>query len=736
MKALFCLAAGTVAGAMCARGAEMKVSASRMAADNVTGVLVATGKVEATMEPFALRSSGVSKVGSVYSFGDGTVVTTCTNAPGHECWCLEGSVRIDMTEGDSEVVARDVWLKLFGMPVAWSPYWWQPLNTDYGVRVMPGYTSRWGAYLLSKYVYRLAGTMEEGDWGLAGGTRLDLRSKNGVALGQSIRWNLADFGKGKFKVYHAWDEDADRYDRRWNTKRHYGNWGSTVPDERYALMFEHRMSPTERDTIRARASYFSDSHFKSDFLKDGLFGLGNRYPDAARNELAYEHRELAFAMGAGVSGPLNDFYGGTARLPEIWFDAMPQPLFSLPVNYESSTRLGWLERDYALHGRKSTTLPYRYDPGVWANYQAFRADTYHRLTLPFRVADVVSVVPRAGLRGTWWSDSGVETLDGTRHARSMDDDVLRTIVEGGATLSARGVAKCVPWLDSSAEHVIEPYLDFIVQEAQYSGLRKGARPYIFDSIDSSADWLDQFAGRSRNLPYSYFGITPGWRTAYRMASKGGMRTFFDFDVYAAVQFNDTSWTGGGRYHRLARDPENPNYGRDGKPVVNPGARARWFISDTSSLRARAEWDGENDTLSYADVSYAHTLSKDLKSEISWNSRDHRWWDYSSTPFDPELERNEDFNWAKFSYARVAFEHEICDAIAWGPYVSWDLRENELDEIGTWLDFRTDCLGFRFCVSYENGYKRIDWSERDDDWRVSFGVYLRAFGPSAGTMFGD
>ena len=97
-------------------------------------------------------------------------------------------------------------------------------------------------------------------------------------------------------------------------------------------------------------------------------------------------------------------------------------------------------------------------------------------------------------------------------------------------------------------------------------------------------------------------------------------------------------------------------------------------------------------------------------------------------------RNEDFNWSKFSYAQVAFEHELCDAVAWGPYVRWDFRENELDELGAWIDLRTDCLGFRFSLSYENDYRRIDDSERRDNWRGGFSIYLRAVGPSNGLSF--
>ena len=714
---------------------NLQVSADRMAADRATGSLVATGSVKAALGPVRMYSSKVERDGDDWIFADDTRVTTCTNSHDALHWACRGGVRYHGAEGEREFFLRNAWLEMWNMPVAWLPMWWQPLDTDYGWRVMPGYRSRWGGYLLTKYVYTLAGKIREGQWGLGGNTRFDVRTKNGVALGQGVRWSLGDFGKGSFKAYYAWDEDADRYDRRWSSKskRHYGNWGSTVPDERYGLAIRHRWESGERDVVRARAAYYSDSYFKGDFLRDLRFGPGNVYPSADRNELAWEHLENAFGAGVSVSGPVNEFYGGTARLPEAFIDVMPQSVFGLPFNYESSARLGWLDRQYAKIGRKSTPVPYRYDPGRWADYQAARFDTYHRLTLPFKLFDVLSVVPRAGVRGTWWSDTGRTNIDGYGKAGALDDDAWRTIVEGGATISARLTAP----LTDVMTYILEPYSDVTVQEARYHGMRRGARTFLFDAIDGSSDWLDQFAGRGREVPYSWRGVTPGLRNVLRRAGADGVqRTVLDFDIYAAVQLNDTSWTDGGRWHRLSRKQTHPNYGRDGEATVNPGARAAWHLSDDSSLRARAEWDGENDTLAYASAAFSQRISRNLSGTLSFAGRDQRWWDFSSTPYDAAVERNEDFNRVRFAYAGAGLEYELCDAVAVGPYLRWDVRENELDEAGAWLDLRTDCLGFRLSVSYENDYRRIDGSEHGDDWRVGFSVYLRAFGPGAAASFGE
>ncbi len=711
--------------------AELKVTADKMAADNVTGALVASGNVVAVSAPFRMFSDSVSKVGDVYSFNAPTLVTTCTNDVDCLHWSLSGSL---VYNHGTDVEAKNMMLRVLGVPVAWIPYWWQPFNTDYGWRVMPGYRSRWGAYLMTKYVYDIAGDYR-GGVGLRGATRLDMRTKNGIAAGQSLNWKLGDLGEGKFKVYYAHDEDSDRYSRWWHNgnRLNYGNWESDIPDNRYMFELSHKVEVTQKDILWVNANIHSDTRFAYDFMRDGVMRLSNPYRGVQTSEMAWEHIADFWGVGASVSGPLNDFYPGVSRLPEFYFNVMPQSVFSLPINYESSSRLGWLNRDYAVFGDKETDPYYRVFPGAWADYQAFRADTYHRLTAPFKVADMISVVPRAGVRGTYWSASGLENIDGKSRAMLEDDDVVRSIVEGGITFAARGTAP----LGEDWQHALEPYFDVLVQKADYSGLDGARRALYFDSHDGSADWLDQFAGRSRNLPYSWYGFTPGLRNVFKKTGENGrLRTVADFDVYAAVQCNDTSWTAGDRYHRLPSSQEDPNYGRDSEVLVSPGFRVRISPEDKTSLRARVEWDGQNDTIAFADVEMSQRFTKSFMATVSYSARDHRYWDFSSSPFDPAIMRNESFNWAQYSYVGLELEHELCDAIAWGPFFRWDARENELDEAGAWLDFRTDCLAFRFSLSYENEYMRIDGSEYDHNWNFCFGVYLRALGPDAGSMIGD
>ena len=704
-------------------------SADRVAVDPVTKAAVATGHVEAVRSPYRLRADSLSKsADGKYVFPFPTYATTCTNDIGHTHWNVTGG--IEYQEHDY-VILRDAYLRFCEVPVFWLPYLYYPLETDCGFSWMPGYTSRWGAYLLTKCRYHIAGDPQYMDdtWWLNGATRFDLRYKNGVAAGEDLKWNLGDFGAGTFSYYHAWDEDAeDRYGSSangfWSAVGAYSAIrGSDVDRDRHIATLEHKWEATERDIVRIRGSHLSDSYVALDFYRRSLFSLRDNWMTHPNSGVFWEHLEDAFSGGLEASGRLNDFYGMTGRLPEAYFDVNPMPVGALPFNYESQSRVGWLTRDYAEYAA-GIRSPYGTNPGPWADYEAFRFDTYHRLTAPFRTfGDVLSVVPRAGYRGTLWSKSGDTILTGRELATDCGS-AYRSIGELGTTFAARGNAR----VDETWRHMVEPYFDVLAQEAWLAGLEGGSRPYMFDNIDGSLTWEDQFAGRSRGLPYSYYGVTPGLRNAWSAADeRGSVRQIVDVDAYVAAQFNTATHTEGNEYRRLA-EPGYPNYGYHGGAFV-PGARVRWTPEDGTMLGMRGEYDSDDNRIAYAAVGWNQRVTSDWKYHVSYNLRRHRYWDFASTPVEEQGE-------ARFHFVEIGGEQTICDWLAWGPRMRWDLRENELDNVGAWIDYLTDCLGFRFIVSYENSFTTMDGYHYDEDWSFGFYVYLRCFGADSGNVFGQ
>ena len=709
----------------------MTFTADRIAADGVTRALTATGHIEAVSGVVKVRGELMTRdADGTMVFHDPTCATTCSNAVGHTHWNVSGEVEY---KDKSHVILRNAWLKFYEIPVFWLPYMYYPLNTtDCGFSWMPGYMGRWGGYLLTRYAYHLLGDPEHRSdtYWLKAATRFDLRYRQGLAFGEDLNWNLGDFGRGSFNVYYAWDRDAEDYygtdSGAYSDSYHSLNWESPVESDRYSFNFTHQLDPTERDTVRIRASAYSDSSFRDDFERRTMLNWREPQIGYRNSGVFWEHVENEIAFGAEVSGRLNDFYAMTDRLPELYFDVNPLPVFGLPVNYESENRIGYLRRNPAEYGRGDPMSVYSFAPGRWASYEAFRFDTYHRLSAPFRtLGDVLSVVPRLGYHGTFWGESGKDNLTGWGAAEN-DGQAFRSILEGGVTFAGRGTGL----VGDGWRHTVEPYLDILAQEAWLSG---SGRPYVFDSLDASVMWEDQFAGRARNLPYSYYGATPGLRNAWgKSDERGNFREVVDFDVYAALQFNATDHLGTDDAHKLA-EVGRPNYGKHAG-FVSPGARFRWNPNEDISLFGRAEYDSDNNRIAVADAGLAYKLSDAFTYNVGYALRDFRSWDFSSAPYAPGQMTSDEFNYARMHFINISCGNQPLDWFAWGPFVRWDIRENELDRIGSWFDYLTDCLGFRLIVEYENSYTRIDGYEREDDWSVGFYIYLRAFGADSSNFF--
>ena len=714
----------------------LNLTADRIAVDNVTKAAVASGHVHVVEGVVSLRSDYMERTADgVVKLHDPSQATTCTNAPGCMHWNVEGEVEYRARD---YVVLRNMWVKMFEVPVLWLPYFWYPLDTKCGFSWMPGYTSRWGAYLLTKYRYHILGDEkhdDEGMW-LKGATRFDMRFKNGLALGEDLDWSLGSFGRGSFKAYYAFDENArERYGRnRSESKWNYNNWGSSVSRDRYGFEGSHFWEPTERDTVLFRGSHYSDSHFRNDFYRRTFFGLNNQFVSYDTSGVFWEHTENLFSFGAEADGRLDEFISATERLPEVYFDVNPTPVFSTPLNYESQSRLGYLRRRGAEYSSRASD-GYRVVPGEWAKYEAVRMDTYHRLTAPTKLFDdLISFVPRFAYRGTFYDDGGIAPLDGVGRAKSSGSAFARSIIEGGATFAARGEAE----IGENYLHTIEPYLDVLAQEAYLSGADGNARAYVFDALDASRTWEDQFAGRGRNLPYSWYGVTPGWRNEWsKVDEKGEVRTVVDLDVYAAIQFNSAHYLDApanldNSMHRLPVSGK-PSYG-EGDACVVPGARVRYSPNDDCLLSALAEYDSDNNKIALADVRFSKKVDEDFSWYAAYSLRDHRLWDFASSLYNPMTMKEDIFNEVLFHYAEVGFTHQPIDWFRYSPYVRWDIDENELDRIGTSFDFLTDCLGFRFYVEYENDYIYVDGYKYDHEFNFGFQIFLRAFGDGDRAMF--
>ncbi|MBP5787263.1 MAG: LPS-assembly protein LptD, partial [Kiritimatiellae bacterium] len=360
-------------------------------------------------------------------------------------------------ESNRVVRARNVRFHLGPVPFFWFPYAKGDVRDFAHFEFTPGYRSKMGAFLLTTYHYPLDDT-----WSTH--THVDLRSKRGVALGEDLEWK--DPGgayQGQLRLYWAndrepWSNDAQRAERE-----------ELIEDNRYWVRLLDRHNLSDRDYLISTLNYVGDPWMLNDFFDDEY--RKNVQPE---NRVTLTHRGDRFTAGLELNTRLNDFYGNVNRLPEASLDFNRQQIFGSPFYYEGENSASYLERVYPDRQTGSE------------DYDVFRVDTRHQITLPFQAFGFLGVVPRAGYRGTYY--------DKTRLSRSVTNVVAVTNATGEVTgvtnevvqltEDGDGVWRSLPELgleasfkafgdlyrgatgleeDRDLRHVFEPYADYTLR---------------------------------------------------------------------------------------------------------------------------------------------------------------------------------------------------------------------------------------------------------------------------------
>ncbi len=420
------------------------------------------------------------------------------------------------------VVFQDMKLYIGNTPVFWFPYLYQSLNKANAFTITPGYSSLWGAYALTNYTFPISDTM--------GGTiRLDMRSTRGVALGFETEWEDGEKKQnwGRFKSYVL--DDATPGENRTALAR------ESVDSGRYRVSFQARQYFTEDIYATVDINKLSDARLLQDFY-EGDF-RENPNPD---NALSLTKLGDDYEMTFLVRNQLNSFFDGTERLPELSLDITRQPLFGSKVFYEGETSIGHYNRNYA-------------DGSIYEDYNATRFDTFHQFLMPHTFGGWLSVVPRLGVRGTWYSESGVITpfeddvtlrlADGT--TRIIKRVTERLVKEGSVFRPAANAGVEMSFKASKAfeqvqnrtlgldglRHVVQPYLDLSFVRAgedgrdilQFDRIQRSTQPSpigfpAFSAIDSIQDWNILRLGMRNRLQTRRDNATINWFE---------MDTFFD-----------------------------------------------------------------------------------------------------------------------------------------------------------------------------------------------------------------
>ncbi len=284
---------------------------------------------------------------------------------------------------DSRVIFTNSTVFIGQTPVFWFPYLYANINNT-GFEFLPGFDSRWGAYLLTAYSFPIGSGNE-----LIAKVRSDVRTEFGAAFGfdAKMKYGLEDRSYGEFISYYAFDTQPDR------TVGGPGEPAESGKKGRYRVTFKQRIFLTDDIYVTADVNLLSDVDFLEDFYPSE-FRLDPQ-PDTF---IAVTKWDEFYTLNFLGRWQINDFQDTTERLPELVFDFKQHRLFGLPVYYDGETSVGSYKRAFGV-GPEFAQFDF-------PDYNSSRFDTFHQLTYPSQLFGWLNLTPRAGFRLTYYEKSG------------------------------------------------------------------------------------------------------------------------------------------------------------------------------------------------------------------------------------------------------------------------------------------------------------------------------------------
>lgn len=486
------------------------------------------------VETKEIKAGGMSTHHDVYyvagqditSIGEGAFRITNGTLTTHDSSHPDFRIRartVRLYEKD-RVVFQNVTMYVGNVPIFWWPYLYQSLDDTFGFMITPAYLSSWGASLLSEVTFPITEDIK-------GRVRLDYRSRRGVALGfdSEIRYGVNRSSFTRIRTYFIDDANPE-------TNRN-GEVRGELGAGRYRLSVVNRTNFSDDLYGIANVTKLSDPYVLEDFYRAEF-----RIDPQPDNVVALTKISPWYALTGTVRFQANEFFEQTERVPELSFDVKRHGIFGSPVFYESETSIA------NLHHKFPDVLGLQ-------SYGSWRFDTFHQLLYPHTYFGWLSIVPRVGVRGTYYSDTrdlGNTVLlpnpnpfvpdfalpNGTAaNPFQFGGDKWRGVFNTGAEASFKisrtweGAQNRALGLDG-LKHVIEPYTNFsyvaasdhnpaaILQFDRYQPQTQ-LRPIDFPqftTIDSIADWTIWRVGVRNRLLTRRDDSTIAWM---------GLDTFFD-----------------------------------------------------------------------------------------------------------------------------------------------------------------------------------------------------------------
>ncbi len=365
-----------------------------------------------------IRMSGSNK----YSVARATV-TTCDYE--HPHYRLQAT-RAEIWPG-SHVTLYNVTFRLGDVPVFWVPMvaWSLKDDQEQPFVFTVGQGSREGFFILTQTRV----TINEN---VRATFHVDGRTKRGPAVGADLDYYYRGTVVGGLKTYYAHDseptDDVDRY------------FGRTIPHNRYRAEWQHKQQLPDDVDLTVNVVKQSDLDFMADFFR-GRYekeGEPSSVLDATKRGENYTLSLLARPQ-------LNSFYAEVERLPEARWSVNRVRVGKTPLFYESDTSAGYYHN----------TMGYTNDPFFVGSSP--RVDTFHQLVWPQQYFGWLSVVPRAGVRGTYY----LNAPDGAPDTNEVHRLMANVGVESSFKISRTwDDVENKTWDIHGLRHIVEPFVDY------------------------------------------------------------------------------------------------------------------------------------------------------------------------------------------------------------------------------------------------------------------------------------
>jgi len=475
--------------------------------------------------PYFLSGENVTEMSeNSYRIEHGTFTTD--DSPNPDFHLRAHTIRV--YEKD-RVIFQNVTLYVGRVPIFWWPYLYQSLNDAFSFTVSPAYLSSWGMSLLTQVTFPITDKIK-------GRIRLDYRARRGVAIGFEADTDYGKDNSSSAKLITYYLQDQNPLVNRTDVPR------GAVPTGRYRITLQDRTQFTNDISGIVNMTKLSDPFVMQDFYQSEF-----RLDPQPDNVVALAKSDPFYTLTAIARFQANDFFEQTERLPEVTLDIKRHALFGGPIFYEGETGFADLRREFPS------------DSG-FESFGATRFDTFHQLLLPNTYFGWLSIVPRVGFRGTYYTetrDLGHAVFPENTNPFAPDfilpeptrsqpivfgGNAFRTVFDTGAEASFK-ISRT--WDDVESRtfgldgllHVIQPFTDF--SYVAEHGVNPAA-VLEFDRFEPSTQMraidFPQFTPIDSIADWTVWRI--GVRNRLDTRRDDNTITWFELDTALDINFND------------------------------------------------------------------------------------------------------------------------------------------------------------------------------------------------------